>query len=140
MNATIERTVWIQAPPEAVWRFFTDPARLARWWGQAEADARPGGVLRVSMPDGPRPVMHGEFVELLPYERIVFTFGWEPAPEAPAIAPGASRVEVTLTPADGGTSLTLRHSGLPLPLEDETGDGWTGLLRRLRERAGPVRS
>ncbi|WP_329520717.1 SRPBCC family protein [Spirillospora sp. NBC_01491] len=138
MNATIERTVWIQAPPETVWRFFTDPARLAHWWGQAEADARPGGALRVSMPDGPRPVMRGEFVELLPHERIVFTFGWEPMPEAPAIPPGASRVEVTLTPTDGGTSLTLRHSGLPLPLEGETGDGWTGLLRRLRERAGPV--
>ncbi|MGW3365323.1 SRPBCC family protein [Streptosporangium canum] len=135
MSRTIEQTLHIRARPETVWRFFTDPARLAQWWGTAELDARPGGTLRVAMHEGPRPVMRGQFVELVPYERIVFTFGWEAGPGAPDIRPGASRVEVTLTQDGDGTTLTLHHSGLPAPLEEETSDGWAHMLRRLAETA-----
>lgn len=134
-SKTIEQTVRIQARPETVWRFFTDPARLAQWWGEAELDARPGGALRVQMQEGPRPVMRGQFVELVPYERIAFTFGWEATPGAPDIPPGTSRVDVTLAPDGDGTKLTLRHSGLPSVLEGETSDGWAHLLRHLTETA-----
>ncbi|MBC6460772.1 SRPBCC domain-containing protein [Actinomadura sp. HBU206391] len=139
-GTTIEQTMRIQARPETVWRFFTDPARLSQWWGEAELDARPSGALRVQMLEGPRPVMRGEFVELVPYERIVFSFGWEAAPGAPDIPPGSSRVEVTLTQDGDGTKLTLRHRGLPPALEGETGDGWAHLLRRLGEAAAPANS
>ncbi|GGT33906.1 SRPBCC domain-containing protein [Nonomuraea spiralis] len=135
MSRTIEQTLHIRARPETVWRFFTDPARLARWWGTAELDARPGGALQVAMHEGPRPVMRGRFVELVPYERLVFTFGWEATPGAPDMAPEASRVEVTLTPDGDGTEVTLRHSGLPTVLEEETSDGWAHLLLRLGETA-----
>ncbi|MFI6815093.1 metalloregulator ArsR/SmtB family transcription factor [Nonomuraea sp. NPDC050328] len=130
-----EQRVRIQAQPETVWRFLVDPARLAAWWGEAEVDARPGGDLRVAMEGGPRPVMRGQFVELVPYERLVFTFGWEPTPGAPDLAPGASQVEITLVAEDGGTTLTLRHTGLPAVLEGETGAGWAHLLRRLGSAA-----
>ncbi|PZF81462.1 SRPBCC family protein, partial [Jiangella anatolica] len=105
------------------------------WWGRAEADARPGGTLRVAMDGGPEPVMSGRFVELEPYERLVFTFGWEPAPGVPDIPPGGSRVEITLTPDDGGTRVTLRHDGLPATLRGETIDGWRIVLGRLANEA-----
>ncbi|MER5625071.1 MULTISPECIES: SRPBCC family protein [unclassified Streptosporangium] len=134
-SRTIEQTLRIQARPETIWPFFTDPARLAQWWGAAELDARSGGALRVYMQEGPRPVMCGQFVELVPYERIVFTFGWKAAPGVPDIPPGSSRVEITLVRDGGGTELTLRHSGLPPLLEHETGHGWTHLLHRLGETA-----
>ncbi|MET8339444.1 SRPBCC family protein [Streptosporangium canum] len=134
-GSTIEQTVWIRARPETVWRHFTDPVRLARWWGEAEVDPRPGGDLVVRMREGPRPIMRGQFVELEPYERIVFTFGWEATPGAPAIPAGASRVEITLAPESDGVTLTLRHSGLPFTLERETGEGWDHVLRRLAEKA-----
>ncbi|GAA2574131.1 SRPBCC family protein [Actinomadura fulvescens] len=136
MSATVEQTMRIEARPETVWRFFTDPAYLARWWGEAELEARPGGDLRVEMQDGPRPVMRGTFVELVPHERIVFTFGWEPSPGVPALAPGASRVEITLVPDGAGTTLTLRHSGLPFRLGGETTEGWASVLQRLGDAAG----
>ncbi|GAB3477029.1 SRPBCC family protein [Amycolatopsis cihanbeyliensis] len=139
MSDVVEQTVRIEARPETVWEFFTDPELLAQWWGPAEVEPRPGGLLRVPMLDGPRPVMRGEFVEFVPYERIVFTFGWEDTPGAPAIDPGASLVEVTLVPEDGGTVLTLRHSGLPAELTGETGAGWAGLLRGLSRVAGAPR-
>ncbi|MEU7004292.1 SRPBCC domain-containing protein [Nonomuraea sp. NPDC046570] len=134
-NKTIEQTLWIQAHPETIWRFLTDPERLAQWWGQAQVDARPHGPLRVQMHDGPRPVMRGHFLELVPHERIAFTFGWEPTPGAPDIPPGTSRVDITLTPDGNGTKLTLRHSGLPAALEDETNHGWAHLLNRLNHQA-----
>ncbi|MFF5264507.1 SRPBCC domain-containing protein [Actinomadura viridis] len=134
-SRTIEQTVRIRARPETVWRYFTDPGRLARWWGEAEVDARPGGVLRVRMLDGPRPIMRGRFTELVPHERIAFTFGWEATPGAPDIPPGASRVEITLAADGDATVLTLRHSGLPFHLHDETGAGWAHLLRLLNAAA-----
>jgi uncharacterized protein YndB with AHSA1/START domain len=134
----IEQTLTIQARPETVWRFFTDPARLAQWLGTAKLDARPGGGIWVLLEDGPRPVLRGEFVELVPYKLIVFTFGWEPTPGAPDVPPGSSRVEVTLIPDGDGTRLTLRHSGVPPTLEGETNDGWAQFLRRLRAVAAPM--
>jgi uncharacterized protein YndB with AHSA1/START domain len=131
----IEQALWIRARPETVWRHFVDPVRLARWWGEAEVDPRPGGELVVRMQDGPRPIMRGVFVEVAPYERIVFTFGWEATPGAPAIPPGTSRVEITLTRENDGVRLALRHSGLPFDLGAETGEGWAHLLGRLAELA-----
>jgi uncharacterized protein YndB with AHSA1/START domain len=127
----IEQTLRIQARPETVWRFFTDPARLAQWLGPADLDARPGGAIRVLLEDGPRPVLRGQFVELVPHRLIVFSFGWEPTPGAPNIPPASSRVEVTLARDGDGTLLTLRHRGVPPTLEQETDEGWAGFLRRL---------
>jgi uncharacterized protein YndB with AHSA1/START domain len=87
------------------------------------------------MDGGPDPVMRGEFVELRPYERLVFTFGWEPGPGVPDVAPGGSRVEVELTPDGDGTVVTLRHSGLPATLRGETIVGWRVVLHRLAVEA-----
>ena len=72
----------------------------------------PAAPCRVEMGGGP--VMVGEYLELVPHERIVFSFGWDPTDGAPPIAPGSTRVEVTLTPDDGDTIMTLRHTGLPV--------------------------
>ena len=83
----VEQTVRISARPETVWKFWTDPQRMCDWWGAAaELDPRPGGICRVEMGGGP--VMVGEYLELTPYERLVFSFGWEPTDSGPDIASG----------------------------------------------------
>jgi uncharacterized protein YndB with AHSA1/START domain len=108
----VERTIRISARPATVWRYWTDPERICDWWGaSAELDPRPGGICLVRL--GGDAVMRGEFVELIPYRRIVFTLGWEPADGAPPVAPGSTTVTITLTEDDGDTILTLRHTGLP---------------------------
>jgi uncharacterized protein YndB with AHSA1/START domain len=134
-TALVEQTVRISARPETVWKYWTDPQQLCEWWGvAAELDPRPGGMCRVEMASGP--VMLGEYVELRPYDRLVFTFGYEPAEGSPAIAPGASRVEVTLVEDAGDTILTLRHTGIPTVFAGVHAAGWTQHLPLLVRAAG----
>ncbi len=128
-SRTIEQTLRVSARPETVWRYWTDPERMRAWWGVAELDARPGGACRVKMDQGP--VMVGEFVEVVPHERIVFTFGWDAVEGAPGVPPGSTRVEVTLTADGDDTILALRHTGLPAAFRAEHRAGWGHFLPRL---------
>ena len=125
----IEREIQINARPETVFAFFIEPARMIQWKGiHATMDARPGGSYRVQI--NAQEVASGSFVKIEPFERIVFTWGWE-GNESP-LPPGASTVEVTLTPASNGTLLRLRHYGLPPPLYQVHADGWDHFLPRLQ--------
>lgn len=130
MNVVVERQ--IKARPETVFSFFTDRDRWLSWQGvEAEIDPRPGGVFRMNVRgDG---WASGVFIEVLPYHRIVFTWGWE-GPDSP-VPPGSSTVEVTLEPQGDKTILRLVHSGLPLPAVDLHRDGWNHYLDRLTIRA-----
>jgi uncharacterized protein YndB with AHSA1/START domain len=123
----------IAARPATVFSFFTDRDRWLSWQGvDAEIDARPGGTFRMNVRgDG---WASGRFLEVDPYERIVFTWGWED-PDSP-VPPGSSTVEVTLA-ADGpaGTRVTLVHTGLPLPAVVPHSAGWNHYLDRLSTRA-----
>jgi len=130
----VEQTVRIAASPEVVWRYWVESERMATWFGErAQLDPRPGGGCRVEMQHGP--IMVGEYVELVPPERVVFTFGWESG-GPPEIPPGSTRVEVTLVPDGDGTVLTLRHSELPASAADRHAEGWAEILPILVERAG----
>jgi len=128
----IEHTLRIEARPETVWRYWTDPERMCAWWGaSADLDPQPGGTCRIEMDSGP--VMRGEYVELVPYERIVFTFGWEAAEGVPPIEPGSTKVEVTLAANGADTILTLRHSDVPAAVAEEHDAGWAHFLAVLAD-------
>jgi uncharacterized protein YndB with AHSA1/START domain len=134
-RGVVEHTLRISAKPETVWRYWTDPERMCAWWGQsAELDPRPGGVCLVDLGGGP--VMRGEFVELVPHELIVFSFGWDPTEGAPAIPAGSTLVEVTLTADGDDTILALRHSGIPAAHVEDHVSGWRHFLTVLGAVAG----
>ena len=80
--------------------------------------------------------MRGEYVELVPHERIVFSLGWDPTDGAPAVPPGSSLVEITLTADGNDTILALRHSGLPAAAREEHRGGWDHFLPLLATAAG----
>jgi uncharacterized protein YndB with AHSA1/START domain len=128
----LEVSVHVAAPPETVFRYFTEAERYAQWMGgTAVLEPVPGGEYRVRMRDGVEAV--GRFVELEAPRRVVFTWGWT---GAFAVPPGSTRVEVTLAAEDGGTRVVLRHSGLPS--DDERRQhrgGWELYLRRLAVRS-----
>ncbi|MGE3844462.1 MAG: SRPBCC domain-containing protein [Vicinamibacterales bacterium] len=127
----VEREIRIAARPEVVFQYFVDPVKMIEWKGvDAALDARPGGVYRVNVTG--REIAVGEYVEVVPYERIVFTWGWEPGHDIP---PGSTTVEVTLTPDGDGTILRLRHSGLTGEAIMQHTVGWDHFLPRLAEAA-----
>ena len=73
-------------------------------------------------------IMRGEFVEVLPYRRVVFTMGWE---GSTALPPGSSTVEFNLSPDGSGTILDLKHHGLPVLERRAHSEGWDQHLARL---------
>jgi uncharacterized protein YndB with AHSA1/START domain len=128
----VVREVRIKASPETIFPFFTDPEKMIRWKGMgALLDPRPGGTYRVSI--NRRAIARGEYVEITPYTRIVFTWGWEG--EGHPLPPGTSTVEVTLIPNGDGTIVRLRHTGLSPEVAEEHARGWEHYLPRLVEAA-----
>ena len=123
----IEREIDIAASPETVYELLTDPVEYVRWKGRAaELDPRPGGTFRVAFKDS---AVRGEYVEVIPNRRVVFTWGWE-APDA-VIGPGGSTVEIDLERHGNGTRLHLVHRGLPASEIAGHTEGWDHFLPRL---------
>lgn len=128
MSNRVELERRIRARPETIFAYFTDPERYTLWMGvEAELDARPGGVYRVKVPQGFTAL--GEFRELDPPHRVVFSWGWDGHDTVP---PGSTEVEVTLTPDGDDTIVRLVHRGLPSTEEAEQHRrGWSRYLDRL---------
>lgn len=126
--AELVREIVIDASPETIWPFLTDPARHAQWMGTAaEIDARPGGGYRVLV--GGRSPAVGEYVEVVLHERVVFSFGWEQADHG--IPPGSTTVEITLHPEGDKTRVRLVHRDLPDDAIADHSQGWDHYLGRL---------
>ncbi len=141
---TLERelviTRLIDAPRELVFKAWTEPEHLLAWWGpkhhpavSARTDPRPGGTWRAalrSVEDG-RVLTHGgNFREVVPPDRLVFTFTWDEEGER-----GLETV-VTMTFADQGgkTLMTLRQTPFQSTGEREGHrGGWTSTFERLDE-------
>ena len=123
----------IAAPPEVVFAYFTDPGRMVEWMGvSALLDPRPGGALRIDA--NGRDVVVGEYLELDPPRRLVFTWGFDG--DGRATGAGSSRVEVVLEPEGGdGTRLTLSHHDLPPSARPSHAQGWEHYLERLGRAA-----
>jgi uncharacterized protein YndB with AHSA1/START domain len=116
----LDRTLLIKAKPETVFRHFTDNTRWAKWWGAGSAiEAAPGGRMNIRYPNGAEAL--GEVLEVLPPERIVFTYGYASGTPIP---PGASRVTIELERTDQGTRLTLRHEFADAAVRDQHVQGW----------------
>lgn len=117
---TLERSLVIAATPDTVFRFFTDPARWAAWWGAGSTiDAVAGGRVYIRHPDGTEAT--GTVVEVSPPSTIVFTYGYV---KGTLIPPGGSRVTIVLRPDADGTRLTLTHELADAAARDHHVQGW----------------
>lgn len=128
-TSAVEREVRIRARPDTIFPFFTDPELMVRWMGTSvEVDPRPGGIYLVDVAGNH--VARGEYVEVSSPHRVVFTWGWES--EESVVRPGASTIEVTLTPDGDHTIVRLVHSDLPSEASaDAHATGWEHYLERL---------
>lgn len=140
-SLTLTRT--FDAPRLLVWKAWTDPARLVRWFFPAGCslldprfDVRPGGAYRCGYrgEDGAEFWLRGRFLDLHEPERLVFTFGWE-NPEG--TVDHDTRVTVTLAEDGAGTRLTL-HQATFLTAEDRAAhaEGWGQALDHLTAHLG----
>jgi len=116
----LDRIVVIEAPRDVVFRFFTDAARWAQWWGAGSTiDARPGGRMYIRYPEGTEAV--GEVLEVNAPDRISFTYGYA---SGQMIAPGGSRVTIRLEADVRGTRLHFLHEFAEAPVRDHHVQGW----------------
>jgi len=126
-TTSVERTLSIAASPETVWGFLVDPDKATHWMGTAcTFDAQPGGLYRCEVIPGH--TARGEFVELDPPHRLVFTWGWE---NEEGVPPGSSTVEIELTADETGTNLHFVHNLSSAEAAQSHSVGWDHYLPRL---------
>jgi uncharacterized protein YndB with AHSA1/START domain len=123
-------SVQIAAEPDRVFEYFTDAEALTRWMGRhAVLDPNPGGEFAV---DVFRINVRGRYLVVDRPRRLVISWGHEGSSVLP---PGASTVEVTFTPRDGGTHVELIHRDLPAADAPAHALGWSHFLPRLERIA-----
>lgn len=126
------------APRDLVFKAFTDPKHALNWWGprdfpatQLSMDLRPGGSWRgclTSPEDGRTLWQGGVFREIVPPERLVFTFAWDEEGER------GLETLVTINFADQGGKTLMTFHQTPFQSDGERdghGYGWTSTFDRL---------
>lgn len=128
------------APRARVYAAWTDPAQLMQWFGpenvtmaEATCDVRVGGHFHVVMIEdtGDRHEVNGVYKEVVPGEKLVFSWAWYTTPDR------TSQVTVRFKDEGEATMLTLIHE----QLFDEAAKaghthGWTGSLAKLEAFLG----
>jgi uncharacterized protein YndB with AHSA1/START domain len=125
----------LNAPPAKIYRAWTDAAKISRWFGpedaeilRAETDVRVGGRFRIVFrgPDGEEHDVGGVYREVVPNQKLVFTWAWRSTPERESL------VTVALKRDGDGTLLTLLHEQFfDEAARDRHGRGWNGTLDKL---------
>lgn len=142
---TLVRT--FEASPQQTWRAWTDPDAVARWWHPRGAstpresvaiDAQAGGHYVYMMVDdttGDRVVTGGEYREVTPFERLVFTWGYPDAdPDDQPV------ITITLEPVGEGARMTFDLRGVDGAAGDGSYfDGWQATLDSLGDHLQPPR-
>lgn len=150
MSNDIVITRTFHAPIELVWKMWTEPEHFAAWYGPqgasipvADMDATVGGSRLICMemqtPDGPMSMWFtGEFTEITPVTRLAYTDmmcdenGTPTPPEAMGMPPEtdmATTVIVDLASADGSTTMTMTHVGVPA--DSPGAQGWGMAIDKL---------
>ena len=115
VEADLELRRVFRAPRERIFRAWTEADALGAWFGPE------GTTTRVA--EAGQYVVGGLFREVVPPERLVFTWRWENG----AFAGIETEVRITLVDVDGGTELTLVHRRLPGDeARQKHADGWIG--------------
>lgn len=112
----LSMTRTVAAPPDVVWRAWTTEQGLASWWWHTWPDTRysidavVGGSYRIDAADHGIGV-RGEFLEVTPPHRLVFSWIWIDDGGDTGVAEEPERITVTFTPDGDGTRIDLLHTG-----------------------------
>ena len=133
-------TRFFKQPPAVVFDVWTNPKTMRQWFRPSEeishpfltVDLRVGGTFHVAFqgPNGEVDVLRGEFIEITPPYRLVYSWEWEPPNEHAGIP---SVVTVQFNEKDGGTELLLCHAISDSGMKERHSLGWCGALILLDE-------
>ena len=133
--ASLEVRRTIAAPRERVFQAFTRPEDVRQWSAPAplsvavaEIDLRVGGRFRIAMeqPDGGRHVATGEYREITPPQRLVYTWSWDDKSVADSL------ITVEFQERGAATEVVLRHEQLPDATSAQRHtEGWNGCFDKL---------
>ena len=134
-SLTIKRR--LNAPPAKVFAAWIDPEKVKLWMGpgemkaaHVESDPRAGGRYRWVMraPSGEEHDVSGVYREVVPNEKLVFTWAWKTTPERESL------VTVLLKPDGDGTLLTLTHERFfDEDARDRHQGGWNGAMDKMEK-------
>ena len=137
---SLEIKRFIRAPRDRVYAAWSDPAQLKKWFGPENvktrnliADVRVGGQFRwdCTDPEGKEVTISGEYRELQPDKKIVFTWRLEDNEDWKN---HSSIVTVEFFDRQGGTEIRLTHENLPSePSRDAHTEGWNSALDKLEK-------
>lgn len=129
------------ARPEVLFAAWTDVEALMKWFGppgthlvSAEADVRPGGKYHLVIDDdGALSDLTGEYVEVSPPNRLIFTWALsnQPCAGVPDMVPNTLVTVDFAAASNGRTTLTITHEGLPPAARQGHEAGWFGCLDEL---------
>ena len=132
----------LPAPVSRVYRAWTDPDDLVRWFGarpdhasKAEIDLRIGGTWRIKFQPGASEPgwLEGQYTEIVTEERLAFTWTHvQSLPDGGTQATPESKVEIDFADEKGATRLKLRHEGVSSEsARANIGNGWVATLGNL---------
>ena len=145
----------LDAPRDLVFKAWTEPEHLARWWGpqgftlpSCQMDVRPGGAFRFCMrsPEGADHWLQGVYREIVEPERLVCTWAWEeaelplPSDRGTTFKPGhETLLTVSFAEHGGKTRLTLHQAVFDtVTARDAHQSGWASGLDRLAEYVASI--
>jgi uncharacterized protein YndB with AHSA1/START domain len=127
----------LNAPAEKVYAAWTDPEKIVKWFGpdagpvtKAEIDLRVGGSYNIGFhtQDGEYHQVGGVYREVVPNEKLVFTWAWHTMKERESL------VTITVKPDGAGSMLTLLHEKFAdEAARDGHKRGWSGSLDKLEK-------
>jgi uncharacterized protein YndB with AHSA1/START domain len=126
----------LNAAPEKVYAAWADPEKLVQWFGpasveegsvKADIDLRVGGRYRISFnANGNYNEVGGVYREVVPNQRLVFSWAWHSTPERESL------VTISIKPEGTGTLLVFNHAQfVDEKARDSHERGWTELLAKL---------
>jgi uncharacterized protein YndB with AHSA1/START domain len=130
---------WYAAPAELIFRAFTEPQLLERWFCPSpqaavrveQCEPRPGGTYRFvyHFPGANTRTVTGEYLIVTPAQQLIFTWTWEPPDPNAGIL---TLVTIDFAELDTGTQVSVRHERFPTPeMRSSHESGWTSTLARL---------
>lgn len=130
-DTIIRKSIYLNATPEEVWDYLTDPEKLALWFHKPKVPLTEGEPLEMFGTESGDKLIWGKVKKMRKPDYLEYSFTVKPMGDA------VSRVCWTLEAVAGGTRLSLEHSGLPqgaaaFGLTLALDKGWDDHIGRMR--------